>query len=121
MAGEIARCIAGMTSLTVPSVSVLLGQGCGGGALALLPADRTIAAENALLSPLPPEGASVIMFGDVARAPQMVEAQRVSAFELLEDGIVTHLVAESEEDSPEVFAEAVAASIGARLRELRQS
>ncbi len=121
MAGEIARCIAGMTSLTVPSVSVLLGQGCGGGALALLPADRTIAAENAWLSPLPPEGASVIMFGDATHAPQMVEQQRVSAFELLEDGIVTHLVAESEEDSPEVFAEAVAASIGVRLRELRSA
>nr|WP_257910901.1 carboxyl transferase domain-containing protein [Janibacter limosus] len=56
LAGEIARCIADMTSLTVPSVSVLLGEGTGGGALALLPARRVIASSNAWLSPLPPEG-----------------------------------------------------------------
>lgn len=118
IAGEIARCIAGMTSLTVPSVSVLLGQGCGGGALALLPADRTIAAENAWLSPLPPEGASVIMHGDVGHAPEMVEQQQVSAFELRAAGTVSHLVAEPDGDTPEAFAHAVSASIGARLREL---
>ena len=40
MAGEIARCIATLSTLTVPTVSVILGQGCGGGALALLPAQR---------------------------------------------------------------------------------
>ncbi|MEO6473205.1 MAG: carboxyl transferase domain-containing protein, partial [Aeromicrobium sp.] len=62
IAGEIARCISYMSSLRVPSVSVLLGQGCGGGALALLPASRVIAAEHAWLSPLPPEGASAIVF-----------------------------------------------------------
>lgn len=118
VAGEIARCIAEMSSLTVPSVSVLIGQGCGGGALALLPADRTIAAENAWLSPLPPEGASAIMYGDVEHAPLMVEQQQVSAFDLLADGTVSHLVAEPDGDTPEAFADAMAASIGARLREL---
>ena len=40
VAGEIARCIATMTRMRVPSVAILLGQGCGGGALALLPARR---------------------------------------------------------------------------------
>lgn len=118
IAGEIARCIAGMTTLTVPSVSVLLGQGCGGGALALLPADVTIAAENAWLSPLPPEGASVIVHRDTTHAPQMVEQQKVSAFDLLETGTVSRIVPEAEADTPEDFANAVAASIAARLREL---
>ena len=37
IAGEIARCIATLTTMTVPTVSVILGQGCGGGALAFLP------------------------------------------------------------------------------------
>jgi len=69
LAGEIARCVADMLSLSVPTVAVLLGQGCGGGALALLPAARVIAAENAWLSPLPPEGASVIMHHDTDHAP----------------------------------------------------
>src|SRR5699024_4317511 len=64
LAGEIARSIAHMTTLTVPTVSVLLGEGTGGGALALLPARRVVAAGNAWLSPLPPEGASAILFKD---------------------------------------------------------
>ena len=76
LAGEIARCLADMSRLTVPSVSVLLGQGCGGGALALLPADRVIAAEHAWLSPLPPEGASAIVHDDVEHAAEMAERQR---------------------------------------------
>ena len=118
IAGEIARCIAGMSTLTVPSVSVLLGQGCGGGALALLPADITIAAENAWLSPLPPEGASAIVHNDVAYASQMVEQQQISGFELLASGTVSRLIPEFDDDSPQDFANAVAASIGARLREL---
>ena len=70
IAGEIARCIATLTTMTVPTVSVILGQGCGGGALALLPAQVVIATENAWLSPLPPEGASVIRYGDVDHAPR---------------------------------------------------
>lgn len=118
IAGEIARCIATMSTLTVPSVSVLLGQGCGGGALALLPADVTIAAENAWLAPLPPEGASAIVHGDVTHAPQMAEQQQVSAFELMASGTVSQLIPELDDDSPQDFANAVAASIGARLREL---
>ena len=66
IAGEIARCLAGLATLSVPTVSVILGQGCGGGALALLPARRVIAAERAWLMPLPPEGASVINIASVS-------------------------------------------------------
>ena len=83
-----------MSSLSVPSVSVLLGQGCGGGALALLPANRVIAAEHAWLSPLPPEGASVIVHDDVEHAAEMAERQRVGARELLAEGIVHEVVPE---------------------------
>ena len=71
MAGEIARCIATMSSLTVPTVSVLLGEGCGGGALALMPADVTIAAQHSWLSPLPPEGASAIVHGHIDAAKDL--------------------------------------------------
>src|SRR5690606_29033673 len=119
IAGEIARCISTMSTMRVPSVSVLLGQGCGGGALALLPAARTIAAENSWLSPLPPEGASAIVFGDVDHAAQLAADQRISAFDLYESGAVHHLVAEPEHDTPEAFARAMAAQVGHHLRELR--
>ncbi|GAA2074158.1 carboxyl transferase domain-containing protein [Aeromicrobium halocynthiae] len=118
VAGEIARCIAGMSTLRVPSISVLLGQGCGGGALALLPADVVIATEHAWLSPLPPEGASAIVHGDVDHAPQMAEQQRVSAIDLHEAGTVHHLIAEPDDDTPSDLATAVAAEIGHQLRRL---
>lgn len=116
IAGEIARCISGMTQLSVPSVSVLLGQGTGGGALALLPASVVIAAENAWLSPLPPEGASAIVHGDIDHAEMLAQSQRISAFDLLEAGTVHHLVAEPVDDSPEMFSHAMAAAIAGQLR-----
>src|SRR6476661_8496706 len=55
LAGEIARCLADLVTLDAPTLCLLLGEGNGGGALALLPADRVVAAQHAWLSPLPPE------------------------------------------------------------------
>ncbi len=118
IAGEIARCIATMTTMTVPTLSVVLGQGCGGGALALLPADVVIATENAWLSPLPPEGASVIVHGDVEHAAEMASAQGVRAVDLYAAGTVHHVVPEPEDDTAEALAVAVAAACAARLSEL---
>lgn len=119
IAGEIARCISWMSTMRVPTVSVLLGQGCGGGALALLPADVVIAAENAWLSPLPPEGASAIVHGDLEHAAEMAEAQRVGAIDLLESGTVHHIVPEPDGDTPEGLARAIAAEVAAQLVALR--
>ncbi|MFT4298413.1 MAG: carboxyl transferase domain-containing protein [Aeromicrobium sp.] len=120
VAGEIARCLSRMSTLTVPTVSVLLGQGCGGGALALLPADVVIATENAWLSPLPPEGASAIVHGDVDHAADMATAQRVGTIELYEHGIVQQVVREDPDDDSESLARAVAAEVAAQLEALRQ-
>ena len=59
-----------MATLAVPTLSVLLGQGTGGAALALLPTDRAVAAVHSWLTPLPPEGASVILHDTQDRAPE---------------------------------------------------
>jgi acetyl-CoA carboxylase beta subunit len=120
LAGEIARCLADMLSLTVPTVSVLLGQGCGGGALALLPAARVIAAENAWLSPLPPEGASAIVYHDTDHAAVMARRQRIGARDLLAAGIAHRIVAEPDDtlEDPQAFADAIVAECSAQLREL---
>lgn len=119
MAGEIARCIATMSRMTVPTVSVLLGQGTGGGALALLPADVTIATEHGWLSPLPPEGASAILHGHIDAAADLAVQQRISSLELLRSGVVRHLIAEFPDDTPQDLALAVAAEVGHWLRDLR--
>ena len=95
IAGEIAQCMATMISLRVPTVSVLLGQGTGGGALALLPADRVIAAEHAWLAPLAPEGASAIVYRDTAHAAELAARQRIGAASLAADGIVDQVLPET--------------------------
>ena len=118
IAGEIARCISQMATMKVPSVSVLLGEGCGGGALALLPATRTIATEHSWLSPLPLEGASAIVYGDVDHADEMAELQKIRAPDLFEMGVVHHVIPELPDDTAEALAMAVAAECGAQLREL---
>ena len=118
LAGEIARCIATLTTMTVPTVSVILGQGCGGGALALLPAQVVVAAENAWLSPLPPEGASVIRHGDLLHAAEMAESQGIGSAALVESGIVHHVVPEVPEDDPQTLAIAVAATVAQHLSRL---
>jgi acetyl-CoA carboxylase carboxyl transferase subunit beta len=117
IAGEIARCIATLTTMSVPTVAVILGQGCGGGALALLPAETVLATEHAWLSPLPPEGASVIMHGDTSHAAELAEAQRVRAADLLADGVVHRVVPEVEGETARDLAVAVAAEVGVALRQ----
>ena len=94
LAGQIARCLADLVTLASPTVAVLLGQGAGGGALALLPADRVIAAENSWLAALAPEGASVIRHRTTARAGQMAETLGIIAPALLRDRIVDKIIAE---------------------------
>lgn len=119
IAGEIARCIATMSTMTVPTISVLLGEGTGGGALALLPADIRIAAQHSWLSPLPPEGASAIVHGHIEAAAEMARQQQVSSIELKRSGVVNHLIAEFDDDTPQDLASAVAAEVSHWMRELK--
>lgn len=110
LAGEIARSLADQLELRAPVICLLLGQGSGGGALAILPADRVLAAENAWLSPLPPEGASVIVHRTKDRADEMAESQGVKARELMRNGIVDRIIAERPDAAvePQEFARRVA-------------
>ncbi len=94
LSGEIARCIAELVTLEAPTLCLLLGQGAGGGALALVPADRVIAAQHAWLSPLPPEGASAIVHRSTEYAAEMAADQGVRSLDLLRSGIVDRIVAE---------------------------
>jgi acetyl-CoA carboxylase carboxyl transferase subunit beta len=105
LAGEIARCLADLVTLEAPTLTLMLGEGNGGGALALLPADRVIAAQHAWLSPLPPEGASAIVHRDTDHAPEMARAQNVRSLDMRAAGIVDRIVAEKPDaaDEPEDF------------------
>ncbi|MEI2714134.1 MAG: carboxyl transferase domain-containing protein [Nocardioides sp.] len=98
----------------------MLGEGNGGGALALLPADRIIAAQHAWLSPLPPEGASAIIHRDLDHAPDMARAQHVRALDLHRLGIVDRIVPELPDaaDEPEEFCRRVGAVLEYELAAL---
>ncbi len=125
LAGQIARCLAELTTLKVPTVSVLLGMGCGGGAIALLPTDVVIAAQNAWVAPLPLEGASVIRHRTPERASDMADQQRVTAADMLADGIVDVVVSESPMQAPDgdpdevpLLADGIGAAVTSALADL---
>ncbi|RJO78894.1 acetyl-CoA carboxyl transferase [Nocardia panacis] len=121
LAPEIARCIADLVRLRTPTLSVLLGQGTGGGALALLPADRVLAATHAWLAPLPPEGASAIVYRDTEHAAQLAAEQRIRAVDLRTDGIVDRIVPERPDAAvePAEFAHRMVDAIAEELIGLR--
>ncbi|MBB2990844.1 acetyl-CoA carboxylase carboxyl transferase subunit beta [Mycolicibacterium iranicum] len=121
LAGEIARCLADLVTLDTPTVSVLMGQGSGGPALAMVPADRVLAALHGWLAPLPPEGASAIVYRDVEHAPELAAAQGVRSADLLRAGIVDTVVPEHPDaaDEPRAFTERLSVTIAAELHRLR--
>ncbi|MFN8033612.1 MAG: carboxyl transferase domain-containing protein [Mycobacterium sp.] len=122
LAGEIARCLSDLVTLDTPTVSVLLGQGSGGPALAMVPADRVLAAQHGWLAPLPPEGASAIVFRDTDHAPELAAAQGIRSVDLLRSGIVDAIVAEHPDaaDDPMEFARRLSAAIAREIAGLRQ-
>ncbi|BBX20325.1 acetyl-CoA carboxyl transferase [Mycolicibacterium duvalii] len=121
LAGEIAHCLADLVTLDTPTVSVLLGQGSGGPALAMVPADRVLAAQHGWLAPLPPEGASAIVYRDVDHAPELAAAQGIRSVDLLRNGIVDVVIPEHTDaaDEPRAFTERLAAVVAAELAGLR--
>ncbi|MGW3071855.1 MULTISPECIES: carboxyl transferase domain-containing protein [unclassified Kitasatospora] len=117
IAVEIAHCLTTLLALRTPVLAVLLGQGSGGGALALLPADRVIAAEHAWLAPLPPEGASAIVHRDGAHAAELARSQGIGARHLAEVGLVDEVVPELPDaaEEPEAFCTRLGQAVGAAL------
>lgn len=121
LAGQIAACLAELVTCEVPTVSVLLGQGSGGPALAMVPADRVVAALHGWLAPLPPEGASAIVYRDTGHAPQLSAAQGIRSADLKANGIVDVIVAEHPDaaDEPIDFVKRMSRVIAAELAALR--
>lgn len=122
LAGQIAQCLAELVTLDTPTVSVLLGQGSGGPALAMVPADRVLAALHGWLAPLPPEGASAIVFRDTAHAAELAAAQGIRSADLLKSGIVDVIVPEYPDaaDEPVAFSERLSRAIAAEVHALRE-
>ncbi|NLD85099.1 MAG: acetyl-CoA carboxyl transferase, partial [Actinomycetales bacterium] len=122
LAGEIARSLSDLVTLPTPTVSVILGQGTGGGALALLPADRVLCAHHGWLAPLPPEGASAILYHSTDRAADVARSQGVTSADLHDSGIVDVVVPELPDaaDEPDAFCDRMADAVATALVEVRR-
>ena len=93
-AEAIARNLKEMAKLRVPVVSVVVGEGGSGGALALGVANRVLMLEYAIYSVITPEGCASILWKDAAQAPAAAEALRLTAPNLLSQGLIDSVVAE---------------------------
>jgi acetyl-CoA carboxylase carboxyl transferase alpha subunit len=90
----IAENLLAMSRLRVPIVSVVIGEGGSGGALALGLADRVLMLENAIYSVASPEAAASILWKDGARGAEAAEAMKITAPDLLGFGIIDGIVPE---------------------------
>lgn len=93
-ANAIAECILTMADLRTPIVSVVIGEGGSGGALAIGVADRILMLENAIYSVVTPEGCASILWRDASKAPDAARAMRITAPDLLSLGIADQIVPE---------------------------
>jgi acetyl-CoA carboxylase carboxyl transferase subunit alpha len=101
----IAQSIQTLMGLKVPVISVIVGEGGSGGALALAAANEVWMLENAVYSVISPEGAASIIWKDAKRVKEACECLKLTAQDLLRLGVVER-----------VFEEGEVASLNERLR-----
>lgn len=92
----IARNIYEMSGLKVPVVSIIIGEGGSGGALAMATADEVWMLENSIYSILSPEGFASILWKDSSKAKEAAEVMKLTAENLKAQGIIERVFAEPE-------------------------
>jgi acetyl-CoA carboxylase carboxyl transferase alpha subunit len=94
LASTIAHCLADMSSLPVPVVTTLIGEGGSGGALALAVGDQVLMLQHAIYEVIAPEGAAAILYRDASRAEQVAARLKLTANDCLQMGVVDVIVPE---------------------------
>ena len=84
-----------MIDLQVPVITVILGEGGSGGALALAVADRVWMLENSVYSVISPEGCSSILWKDASRVKDAADCLKMTPRELLSMGVIERIVPEA--------------------------
>ena len=97
LAYEIARTLQAFAECPTPIVSVCVGEGGSGGALALSYGDRLLMAEHAVFSVIGPEGAAAILERDAARAPEVADRLALTSADMRSLGVVDEVIAEGQE------------------------
>lgn len=99
----IARNLLEMSDLKVPVLSVMIGEGGSGGALALAVANKVIMLENATYSILSPEGFASILWKDSKRAMEAAQVMKITAEDLKELNIIDEIIYEKEPATAETI------------------
>lgn len=120
-AEAIARSTAKCLEIGVPLVSVVIGEGGSGGAVALATANRIAMLEHSVYSVISPEGCASILWKDAEKMREAAEALRLTAQDLLKLGVIDRIVKEpvggAQRDRAATI-EAVGKAIEAMLKEL---
>ena len=90
----IAESIATMADLKVPTISIVIGEGGSGGALALGVGNKVMMLENSIYSVISPEGCAAILYKTQEKAPVAAEALKITAKDLLELGVIDEIIPE---------------------------
>jgi len=117
----IARNLLEMSQLKVPILSIIVGEGGSGGALALAAADEVWMMEFAVYSVLSPEGFSSILWKDASRAKEAAEVMKVTSHDLLELEVIERIVPEKNEHGwipRDIFVHEMKSNIEEKLTEL---
>jgi acetyl-CoA carboxylase carboxyl transferase subunit alpha len=93
-AEAIARSTSACLSLKVPSISVVIGEGGSGGAIAIATANRVYMLEHAIYSVISPEGAASILWRDTTRSKDAATNMKITAQDLLEMKIIDAIIPE---------------------------
>ncbi|MCL5773064.1 MAG: acetyl-CoA carboxylase carboxyltransferase subunit alpha [Firmicutes bacterium] len=103
----IARNILLMSQLPVPIITIIIGEGGSGGALAIAVGDKILMPENSIYSVISPEGCASILWRDSSKAAQAAAALALTAPDLLKLGIIDEIIPEpmggAHADSEAVF------------------
>ncbi len=92
----IARNLFEMSTLKSPSVSIIIGEGGSGGALALAVSDKVWILKNSIYSILSPEGFASILWKDSSKSAEAAEIMKITAEDLLELGVVDDIIDEAD-------------------------
>ena len=93
-ASAIANSIETCMSLTVPNISIIIGEGGSGGAIALASSNKVIMLENSIYSVISPEGCASILWRDPSKSLQAAEAMKLTASDLLKLKIIDDVIQE---------------------------
>ena len=99
----IARNLFEMAALTVPVLSIVIGEGGSGGALAMAVANQVWMLENAIYSILSPEGFASILWKDSKKAADAARVMKITAADLYERGLIEQIIPEEEPASSETL------------------